>query len=53
MAITLLMAVVTASRETEAEPVIIDTDTPGQVMLVLDDGETLAFDVVELRTALD
>ena len=37
----------------EAEPVVIDTDRPGAVVLHLDDGETLEFDAGELRAALE
>jgi len=36
----------------EAEPVVVDTATPGEVVLELDDGERLVFDAVELRGAL-
>lgn len=35
----------------EAEPVLVDTDTPGVVRIILDDGEFLDFDAVELRAA--
>jgi hypothetical protein len=36
----------------EAEPVLIDTDTPGVVRLVLDDGDVVELDAIELRAAM-
>jgi hypothetical protein len=39
-------------HEPEAEPVLIQRDGD-QVVLILDDGETLAFDATELRSAVD
>lgn len=37
----------------EAEPVLVDTDTPGVVSIVLDDGEEITLDRTELRAALE
>lgn len=36
----------------EAEPVLVDTSTPGLVLLTLDDGEEITFDRSELLSAL-
>jgi hypothetical protein len=36
----------------ESEPVIVDTDTPGAVVLELASGERLELDETELRAAL-
>jgi hypothetical protein len=54
MSRTLLMAVRghIARMDRESEPVTVDTDTPGAVVLVLDDGERLELDAVELAAAL-
>ncbi len=50
---TLLMAERRARPEhtPEAEPVLVRS-AGGEVLLVLDDGEALAFDAAELRSAL-
>lgn len=40
-----------AEHTPEAEPVLVEVDET-TATLTLDDGETLRFDVVELRTAL-
>lgn len=42
-----------SERTPEAEPVIVDTDTPNIVVLRLDDGETIEFDRRELLAATD
>jgi hypothetical protein len=42
-----------ARMDRESEPVTVDTDTPGAVVLVLDDGERLELDESELRAALE
>lgn len=36
----------------EAEPVLVDTDTPGIVRLVLDDGDVVEMDATELLLAV-
>jgi hypothetical protein len=36
----------------EAEPVLVDTDTPGVVRLVLDDGDVVELDATELLLAV-
>jgi len=40
-----------AEHTPEAEPVIVDTDTPNVIVLRLDDGETIVFDRRELVAA--
>lgn len=47
---TFLMAV---RGDGEAEPVTVDTDVQGVIVLELDDGERLQLDEVELRAALE
>jgi hypothetical protein len=42
-----------AEHTPEAEPVLIDTDTPGVVRLVLDDGDVVELDATELRAAVE
>ncbi len=37
----------------EAEPVIVDTDTPNVVVLRLDDGDEITLDSSELRAAIE
>ena len=37
--------------DVEAEPVVVNTDNPDTLVLVLDDGETLEFDRRELLAA--
>jgi hypothetical protein len=37
----------------EAEPVIVDTDFEGAVVIELDDGERLEFAASEIRSALE
>ncbi len=37
----------------EAEPVVVDTDAEGAVVLELDTGETVEFDRAELLAALE
>lgn len=37
----------------EAEPVIVDTDSPDVIVLRLDDGETIEFDRLELVAAAE
>jgi hypothetical protein len=39
-------------RGEESEPVVIDTETPGLVVMELDDGEQLVIDANDLRAAL-
>ncbi len=36
----------------EAEPLVVDTDRPGEIVLELDSGECLIVDAVELRAAI-
>lgn len=51
---TLLTAIRGDKRtEQDAEPIIVDTDTAGAVVLELNDGERLALDATELRAALN
>lgn len=54
MAHRMLMALRAPRPESapESEPVEIDTDDPTVVRITLDDGETLEFDAVELRSTL-
>ena len=49
---SLLMAERFGARNDEAEPVVVNTDRQGEIILELDDGERLVFDAVELRAAL-
>lgn len=39
-------------NEAEAEPAVVNTDDPNVLLLVLDDGETIALDRAELAAAL-
>lgn len=41
-----------ALHDVEAEPIVVDTDTPGVVVLELHDGQRLEIDRTELRTAI-
>jgi hypothetical protein len=41
-----------AEHTPEAEPVLVDTDTPGVVRLVLDDGDVVELDATELLLAV-
>lgn len=50
---TLLMATRAEGAGVEAESVVVDTDTPGAVVLELDDGGRLELDERELRAALE
>jgi hypothetical protein len=52
MARTLLMVTRHDGPDREAEPVVVDTDTSGVVVVELDDGLRLEFDEGELRAAI-
>jgi len=54
MTVTYLMATRAGRPEhtPEAEPVLVDTRTPGVVVLRLDDGEEITLDSVELLAAI-
>jgi hypothetical protein len=44
--------VMVTRNENEAEPAVVNTDDPRILLLVLDDGETIALDRAELAAAL-
>lgn len=44
--------VMVTRNDDEAEPAVVNTDDPSAIVLVLDDGQTIALDRVELMAAL-
>lgn len=41
-----------AEHTPESEPVLVDTDTPGVILLALDDGDVLELNAAELVAAV-
>ena len=49
---TLLIAERFGLHNDEAEPLVVNTDNPREIVLELDDGERLVLDAIELRAAV-